>query len=160
MRRRLHPVNVSIGVRNIRAKSGVQGPLPKKLQINTLGTRLALRPEPDNPHDGFAVEIHHGPAKLDYVPRFAQKMLGRNVSWAAVGTSTAVGAGSGGATVLAAQTIESQFGKQLAKSVIARKLLPGASRSVARSVLSGGLASAGVGAVVRATPHGPCAAKW
>ena len=97
---------------------------------------------------GFGSAVAGGAVLGGGISLIAQKMLGRNVSWAAVGTSTAVGAGSGGATVLAAQTIESHFGKQLAKSMIARKLLPGASRSVARSVLSGGLASAGVGAVV------------
>ncbi|MCX6893650.1 MAG: HIRAN domain-containing protein [Verrucomicrobia bacterium] len=43
----------------------------------TPGTRLALRPEPDNPHDSFAVEIHPGPAKLGYVPRFCNRHISR-----------------------------------------------------------------------------------
>jgi hypothetical protein len=37
------------------------------------GTRLTLRVEPTNPHDAFAVEILHGPAKLGYVPRFCNR---------------------------------------------------------------------------------------
>ena len=41
------------------------------------GTRLTLRIEPTNPHDAFAVEILHGPAKLGYVPRFCNRPVNR-----------------------------------------------------------------------------------
>lgn len=41
------------------------------------GAKLVLRPEPTNPHDRFAVEILHGPAKLGYVPRFCNRHLSR-----------------------------------------------------------------------------------
>jgi len=41
------------------------------------GTRLTLRVEPTNPHDAFAVEILHGPAKLGYVPRFCNRPVNR-----------------------------------------------------------------------------------
>jgi hypothetical protein len=40
-------------------------------------TRLALRPEPTNPHDSFAVDILHGPAKPGYFPRFCNRHISR-----------------------------------------------------------------------------------
>jgi hypothetical protein len=43
----------------------------------TPGTRLALRAEPNNPHDPFAVEIFQGPAKLGYVPSFCNRHISR-----------------------------------------------------------------------------------
>ena len=43
----------------------------------TPGTRLTIRIEPTNPHDAFAVEILHGPAKLGYVPRFCNRHVSR-----------------------------------------------------------------------------------
>lgn len=33
------------------------------------GDRLILRPEPQNPHDEFAVEVYRGQHKLGYLPR-------------------------------------------------------------------------------------------
>lgn len=73
---------------------------------------------------------------------------GDAIDWASVGKSATIGAGSGAATMLGSQLIEKQFGNQLAKSMIARNLLPGASKSLARCVLSTGIASAGVSTVI------------
>lgn len=50
---------------------------PKELAGLAAGARLTLRPEPANPHDPFAVEIFHGPAKLGYVPRFCNRHISR-----------------------------------------------------------------------------------
>lgn len=36
-----------------------------------------MHPEPDNPHDAFAVEILFGRAKFGYVPRFCNQRLSR-----------------------------------------------------------------------------------
>jgi hypothetical protein len=41
------------------------------------GMRLSLRPEPENPHDGFAVEILAGQDKLGYVPRSDNRHISR-----------------------------------------------------------------------------------
>ena len=41
------------------------------------GAELKLTPEPQNPHDPFAVEIHLGQAKLGYVPRSDNKHISR-----------------------------------------------------------------------------------
>lgn len=49
----------------------------KELPRLVAGTKLTLRAEPSNPHDSFAVEIHHGSAKLGYVPRFCNRHISR-----------------------------------------------------------------------------------
>lgn len=49
----------------------------KDLPRLTAGTTLTLRAEPENPHDRFAVQIFHGPAKLGYVPRFCNRHICR-----------------------------------------------------------------------------------
>ena len=41
------------------------------------GERLRLVPEPENPHDRFAVEIFRGDNKLGYVPRSDNKHISR-----------------------------------------------------------------------------------
>lgn len=41
------------------------------------GAQCELTPEPQNPHDPFAVEIHLGHAKLGYVPRSDNKHINR-----------------------------------------------------------------------------------
>lgn len=97
---------------------------------------------------GFGRTVAGGAVIGGVISLIPQKMLGRDVSWEAVGWSAAIGAVSGGAADLAAKTIERHFGDQLAKSMLARKFFPGASRSIAGRVLSRGLASAGVGVVV------------
>ncbi|MBE7502219.1 MAG: hypothetical protein HS113_18350 [Verrucomicrobiales bacterium] len=50
---------------------------PAELPHLTAGAKLSLRAEPGNPHDAFAVEIFHGPAKLGYVPRFCNRHISR-----------------------------------------------------------------------------------
>ena len=97
---------------------------------------------------GFGSAVAGGAVIGGGISLIAQKMLGRDVSWEAVGRNAAISAVSGGAAVLAAQTIERHFGDQLAKSMLARKFFPAASRSIARRVLSRGLGSAGGGVVV------------
>ena len=49
----------------------------KELPALIPGSGLTLRAEPRNPHDAFAVEILHGPAKLGYVPRFCNRHISR-----------------------------------------------------------------------------------
>ncbi|MFP3870970.1 MAG: HIRAN domain-containing protein [Syntrophobacteria bacterium] len=41
------------------------------------GERLALTPEPDNPYDRFAVEIHWRSVKMGYVPRSDNRHISR-----------------------------------------------------------------------------------
>ena len=41
------------------------------------GDALQLRPEPDNPHDPFAVGIFHGDDQLGYVPRACNRPVSR-----------------------------------------------------------------------------------
>ena len=50
---------------------------PEHLAAIAPGAALTLRPQPANPHDPFAVEIFHGPAKLGYVPRYCNRHLSR-----------------------------------------------------------------------------------
>jgi hypothetical protein len=38
---------------------------------------MTRRAEPTNPHDSFAVEIMHGPAKLGYLPRYCSRQISR-----------------------------------------------------------------------------------
>lgn len=72
----------------------------------------------------------------------SQIYSGEGVNWTSVGKSGVVGLSSGVATAFLARWIEGKFGNELAKSVIAKNLLPG----LARGSLSGAAASAGVGA--------------
>lgn len=44
------------------------------------GERLQLRPEPENPHDRFAVAVLRRGAKLGYVPRAASERVSRLLS--------------------------------------------------------------------------------
>jgi hypothetical protein len=53
---------------------GVKGIHARRL---TPGVALKLTPEPRNPHDPFAVQIHLGRAKLGYVPRSDNKHISR-----------------------------------------------------------------------------------
>jgi hypothetical protein len=74
----------------------------------------------------------------------SQIYSGEGVNWTSVGQSGVIGMSSGVATVILAQQIERKFGNELAKSVIAKNLLPG----LARGSLSGAAASTGIGAAM------------
>ncbi|MDA8142111.1 MAG: HIRAN domain-containing protein [Desulfobacteraceae bacterium] len=69
-----HIVEFEDGRRHQMTYKGVKGIDPRRFKI---GASLKLTPEPRNPHDPFAVEIHLGRAKLGYVPRSDNKHISR-----------------------------------------------------------------------------------
>ena len=57
--------------------AGVQHHNPAHCTALVLGSRLALRREPTNPHDGNAVEILSNGVKLGYIPRMEATLLAK-----------------------------------------------------------------------------------
>lgn len=70
----VYTVEFDNGDRREMTYRGVKGIDPGRLKP---GAALKLTPEPKNPHDPFAVEIHLGRAKLGYVPRSDNKHISR-----------------------------------------------------------------------------------